>query len=228
MSILSLQGSRAARASRVTQLALAAAMYAEFTVSTAKYPTDIQQLVGNVSAGVLYTSIGISNEVGELAEQFDAEAMRDDDRAERYNKAWKELGDVQWYIARLCAEMPELPTFETLVSNAMQLLVDDPRELRISGFDLQSALSAYSGRVLGVVKKMMRDGADWTPEKRTEKIAEMRKFLQLAVNISVDFAERTGPLVNCPGGYAAVLDNNRDKLSDRKERGVLKGDGDER
>lgn len=228
MSTLTLEGTRAVRANRVTQLALAAASYAAFTISTAKYPTDIAQLAGNVSASVLYTSIGFANEVGELAELFDSEAMREDDRLERYQKAWKELGDVQWYIARLCAEMPELPTFESMVQRAMQLVTDDPRELRVSGFDLQSALCAYSGRVLGVVKKMMRDGSEWSLEKRAEKIAEMRNFLQLSVNISVEFAERTGPLVDCVGGYAGVLSSNQDKLQDRKDRNVLKGDGDER
>lgn len=228
---LTMERSRTVRANRVTQLALVASAYAAFTVSTAKYPTQLEQLAGNVSSGVLYTSIGFANEVGELAELFDAEAMREDgdaNRLDRYTKAWKELGDVQWYIARLCAEMPELPTFESMVQRAIQLTVDNPRELRVSGFDLQSALCAYSGRVLGVVKKMMRDGADWPLEKRAEKIAELRNFLQLSINISVEFAERTGPLVGCHGGYAAVLNDNKEKLSDRKDRGVLKGDGDNR
>lgn len=230
MSILTLNDSKELREARIEPARQSAEAYAAFTVTTAKYPTDIAQLAGNVTAAILYTSIGIANEVGELAELFDSEAMRDDgsNRNERYAKAWKELGDVQWYIARLCAEMPELPTFESMVERAMQLVTDEPRELRVSGFDLQSALCAYSGRVLGVVKKMMRDGSEWSPEKRAEKIAEMRNFLQLSVNISVEFAERTGPLVDCVGGYAGVLSSNQDKLQDRKDRGVLKGDGGER
>lgn len=229
MNTLTLESARANKRQRTEQTVTAAATYAEFTVSTAKYPTEIAQLAGNVSAAVLYTSIGLSNEVGELAELFDAEALREEFRAERYAKAWKELGDVQWYAARLCAEMPELPTFESMVQAAMlRLDSQDFRELRVSGFDLQSALCAHSGRVLGVVKKMMRDGAEWTAEKRAEKIAEMREHLQAVVSISVEFAERTGPLVGCEGGYVNVLRANADKLSDRKDRGVLKGDGDSR
>lgn len=229
MNTLTLESARANKRQRTEKTVEAANAYADFTVSTAKYPTEIAQLAGNVSAAVLYTSIGLSNEVGELAELFDAEALREEFRAERYRKAWGELGDVQWYAARLCAEMPELPTFESMVQVAMQRLdAQEMRELRVSGFDLQSALCAHSGRVLGVVKKMMRDGADWSAEKRAEKIAELHEHLQAVVSVSVEFAERTGPLVGCDGGYSNVLRSNADKLSDRKERGVLKGDGDNR
>lgn len=229
MSTLSLESGRELRQERVTKTEAAASAYAAFTVSTAKYPTDIAQLAGNVSAAVLYTSIGFANEVGELAELFDAEALREDQRGLRYAAAWKELGDVQWYIARLCAEMPELPTFESMVQTAMQRLADqEHREVRFSGFDLQSSLCAYSGRVLGVVKKMMRDGAEWTAEKRAEKVAEMREFVQLSINVSVEYAERTAALVGTESGYANLLRANSDKLQDRKDRGVLKGDGDAR
>jgi hypothetical protein len=228
MSTLSLNTARDARAARVQPAREVAKAYSDFTVTTAKYPTDIAQLAGNVSAGVLYTAIGLGNEVGELAELFDQEAMRADFRAERYEKAWPELGDVQWYAARLCSEMPELSTFDELVARAFQHLANEPRELRISGFDLQSGLCVHAGRILGVVKKMMRDGATWDDAKREAKVGELRDALYNVVLISVEFAERTAPLVNCPGGYPALLRANTDKLSDRKERGVLQGDGDKR
>lgn len=217
------------RANKAEALQAAAQQYALFTVGTARYPTDIAALAGNVSAGLLYTAIGLSNEVGELAELFDQEALSDANRIEQYQKAWKELGDVQWYAARICDEMPELPAFDELVMRAYVSLREEvKRELRLSGYDLQSSLCAHAGRVLGVVKKMMRDGNEWSPEKRAEKIAEMRESLFCVVRVSVDFAERTGPLVSCPGGYVGVLRSNSDKLQDRKERGVLKGDGDNR
>ena len=229
MSILSLNDSQELREARIEPARQSAEAYAAFTVTTAKYPTDIAQLIGNVTAAILYTSIGIANEVGELAELFDQEAVREDMRAERYAKGWAELGDVQWYIARLCAESPELPRFDSLVQRAFQRLANaEFREVRISGYDLQSALCMHSGTVLGVVKKMMRDGSLWTEEKRAAKMAEMIAALQSLVDVSVEYAERTGPLVGCEGGYAKLLRDNEHKLNSRLERGTLQGDGDVR
>ena len=229
MSILSLDTARESRAARVEPARVFAEAYSAFTVTTAKYPTDIVQLAGNVSAGMLYTGIGLANEVGELAELFDQEAIREEFRVERYQKAWHELGDVQRYAARLCAETPELPRFDVLVQEGMQRLADaEYREVRISGYDLQSALCAHAGRVLGVIKKMMRDGATWSAEKRAEKIAELRGALAAVIAVSVEYAERTGPLVGCEGGYEKLLFDNREKLNGRKERGTLQGDGDQR
>ena len=229
MSILSLDTARESRAARVEPTRIFAEAYNAFTVTTAKYPTDIVQLAGNVSAGMLYTGIGLANEVGELAELFDQEAIREEFRVERYQKAWHELGDVQWYAARLCAETPELPRFDVLVQEGMQRLADaEYREVRISGYDLQSALCAHAGRVLGVIKKMMRDGATWSGEKRAEKIAELRGALAAVIAVSVEYAERTGPLVGCEGGYEKLLFDNREKLNGRRERGTLQGDGDVR
>lgn len=229
MSILSLDTARESRAARVETTRVFAEAYNAFTVTTAKYPTDIVQLAGNVSAGMLYTGIGLANEVGELAELFDQEAVKEEFRVERYQKAWHELGDVQWYAARLCAETPELPRFDVLVQEGMQRLADaEHREVRISGYYLQSALCAHAGRVLGVIKKMMRDGATWSGEKRAEKIAELRGALAAVIAVSVEYAERTGPLVGCEGGYEKLLFDNREKLNGRKERGTLQGDGDVR
>lgn len=206
----------------------AAAGYAEFTSTTAKYPTTLSTVA--VTAGVLYVALGIGNEVGELAELFDEEAVKPDYRHERYAKAWKELGDVQWYVARMCEEQAGLPPFAIMVRNAATRLADAHyREARISGFDLQSALCTHAGIVQGVVKKAMRDGMQWDEAKAAAKLEEMRVALQQMVNVSYEFAERTAPLVECgTGGYVALLKGNRDKLADRKERGVLHGDGGER
>lgn len=225
---MTLSLNRERRTSAISAAVQAATEYAEFTNTTAKYPTTLDTVA--VSAGVLYVALGIGNEVGELAELFDQEATKPEYREERYVKAWKELGDVQWYVARMCEEHSAMPPFAILVQNAAARLADHHcREARISGFDLQSALCFQAGIVQGVVKKMMRDSHDWSTEKRIEKQTEMRKALQEIVNVSYEFAERTAPLVGCgEGGYAALLKSNADKLADRKERGVLHGDGGER
>lgn len=215
------------RTSRNAGTVHAARAYESFCVGTAKYPTEIAALAGNVSAGLLYTAIGFGDETGEFAEYFDATRFSEASRAECYAKAWPELGDVQWYLARICAEVPELPSFESMVAGAMEA-VSVPNSNRLSGYDLQSILCVQAGRVLGVVKKMMRDGSSWTPEKRAEKIDALRMAVSHAIYASVDFAERTGPLVGFEGGYVNLLRGNSDKLQDRKDRGVLQGDGDKR
>lgn len=210
----------------------AAVAYAAFTEGTAAYPTSYGELTGNTSLGVgtLYCALGLGNEVGELAELFDQEAVAEDNRIERYQSAWKELGDVQWYTARLCIELGgQIGSFEGHVQRAYEALkAEVRRELRLSGFDLQSGLCAHAGRVQGVVKKMMRDGFAWSDEKRADKMAELDAAVAAMVRLSVDFAERTGPLVGCEGGYVGLLRTNADKLSGRKERGTLHGDGENR
>lgn len=226
MSLLTRANSHEMRVSAAEQ---AAATYAVFTDSTAIYPVGLRELEGHVDAGQLYAAIGLANEVGELAELFDQEAVRTDDRIERYASAWKELGDVQWYAARLCREFPVLPSFDALVLSAYASLKSDVlRDVRLSGYDLQSGLCAQAGRLLGVVKKMMRDGGTWSPEKREEKLGELREALFCVIRLSVDFAERTGPLVGCEGGYVGLLRVNSDKLQGRKDHGTLRGDGENR
>lgn len=228
MNTLSKESARTLRMSAITD---ASDAYSTFTVSTARYPTNLEELAGNVGAAVLYVSIGLANEVGELAEVFDRAALTDVERLTRYARAWKELGDVQWYAARLCEELPELPTFQALCVRAFDTLSDpspSEKELPLSGYDLQSGLCMHAGVILGVVKKMMRDGSTWDGEKRAQKIGELREALFCVIRTSMFFAERTGPLVGCQGGYAGLLRANSDKLQDRKDRGVLRGDGDNR
>lgn len=217
---------------RSTAAQQAAAAFAAFTEGTAAYPTTFAVPPGTtlVTAGIVYVTLGIGNEVGELAELFDQEAYAPDDRIERYQSAWKELGDVQWYLARLCIEMGgQIGSFDDHVQRAYEDLKSEVRrEIRVSGFDLQSGLSTHAGRVLGVVKKAMRDGHAWGEEKRADKMAELGAAVSAMIRLSVDFAERTGPLVGCEGGYVGLLRANTDKLSGRKERGTLHGDGENR
>jgi len=214
---------------RVQRTTEAARAYAAFTVTTARYPTEIQQLAGNVTAAILYTSIGIGNEVGELAELFTPTHLLTHDK-DRFAEAWKELGDVQWYVARMCAESDRLPRFDLMVMRAMQRLRDGLHwaNPRLTGRDLSILLCIQSGRVLGVVKKMMRDGATWDDNKVASKTAELTEALQEIVNLSAEYAEESGARLDFQGGYSALLESNRDKLSGRLERGTLQGDGDVR
>lgn len=57
--------------------------------------------------GLAYCALKLAAEAGEVAQEI-AKAQRDDDyriTADRYEKLFGELGDVQWYVSQLCTEL---------------------------------------------------------------------------------------------------------------------------
>jgi NTP pyrophosphatase (non-canonical NTP hydrolase) len=70
--------------------------YQNATDETAIYPKE---------SGVLYCVLGLTNEAGEVAGKY-KKFIRDLSNWEDVRQALKaELGDVQWYVARLAAEL---------------------------------------------------------------------------------------------------------------------------
>lgn len=74
--------------------------YQNWTLSTAVYP---DAGTGNV-AEIMYITLGLSGEAGELANNA-KKLYRDGDSAERRDNMAKELGDVMWYAARLATTL---------------------------------------------------------------------------------------------------------------------------
>lgn len=75
--------------------------YQNKTEETAIYP-DGERIEG-VPVSVLYTSLGLAGESGEIAEKI-KKAIREDE--ENYlDQVEDELGDVLWYLARLADEL---------------------------------------------------------------------------------------------------------------------------
>lgn len=77
--------------------------YQQETDSTAIYP---DAGMGTTEA-VTYVALGVAGEAGEVAEQI-KKLLRDDDgnlTSEREAKIKKEIGDVLWYLARMCVEL---------------------------------------------------------------------------------------------------------------------------
>lgn len=177
--------------------------YAMFTETTAVFPRQFDELPMDATPARLYLVLGLCDEVGEFASAA-LEAERVD-----------ELGDVQWYVARLCDEFIELPYFEGLVAAA----ADTTRGSAETSAVLFQ-LTYNAGRAAGVLKKIMRDGRQWTPEKFAEKIEVLKLALLHIVCASYDFAQ-----ARVPGGYEGLLSINRAKLEARKAANKLHGDG---
>lgn len=75
--------------------------YQEATKKTADYPSG--DVLAGVNAEVIYTGLGVSGEAGEVTEKI-KKAMREGED-EYLDQLEDELGDVLWYIARLCDEL---------------------------------------------------------------------------------------------------------------------------
>lgn len=74
--------------------------YQELTEETAIYPDELPDFV---SPELVYVTLGLSGETGELVEKL-KKAIREDDPSYLEDME-KELGDVLWYWARICEEL---------------------------------------------------------------------------------------------------------------------------
>ncbi len=94
--------------------------YQQYTQSTAVYPEQGKPI------GLLYTVLGLAGESGEVAEKI-KKLIRDSDflitgNVEENIKGTlkKELGDVLWYLARICEEL-DLELSGIAVDNLVKL-----------------------------------------------------------------------------------------------------------
>ena len=79
-------------------------------------------------------------------------------------------------------------------------------------------LTSESGEVAGKVKKIIRDNKELTPNLKGAIIDELS-----------DVGWYLTRLADCMGtDLSSLLQHNYNKLSDRKERGVISGSGDNR
>jgi len=91
--------------------------YQKFTEITAIYPNE---------RGVEYTALGLNGEAGEVAEEIKRQ-IRDDEELE----VEEEIGDVLWYLARLCEELDI--SLDKVAEQNVKKLMDRERRDVISG-----------------------------------------------------------------------------------------------
>lgn len=160
-------------------------------------------IYANRGKNPVYPILGLLGEVRELVEKIDEKNLPD---------AALELGDVVWYLVAFCDELG-LDAERTLASSFEKKTEpsDDPRQLAV-GLLLSIAGAAE------VIKKVVGRGEPMT-EKRTQtlfvtiqEVGSLMKLLASLLGTSIEEA----------------MAANASKLLSRKERGVLKGDGDHR
>ena len=173
-------------------------------------------------------AFGVAGECGELVEKIQYGGSDDE--------LIKEIGDVLWYLVNVLEDIEwsfidavnyhaeALALEGSLIFNgtfsSMQAIVEmaddnDPRPLK----DPISHLAIYSGKIAEIAKKSLRDNQGVVPEGKRKVVG---KYVVLILDLLCRIATT----------YEFNMDDmarvNLDKLFDRRDRGVLRGSGDDR
>tara|TARA_R110002020_G_C16195655_1_gene765839 strand:+ start:901 stop:1251 length:351 start_codon:yes stop_codon:yes gene_type:complete len=84
--------------------------YKEFSRETAQYPKERE---------MDYLMIGLANEVGELLGKY-KKMIRGDENKQSYDGWIGEMGDIMWYLIRLC-DVLDLTLYEVMETNVAKL-----------------------------------------------------------------------------------------------------------
>ena len=152
-----------------------------------------------------YTVLGLCSEVGEMAE-----AWLDNNKG--YYDVASEGGDCYWYSAAIA------DTLNVRLHEVVLAYTGPDVTAKLIG-NLIHDLTATSGNLAGLVKKAIRDdGGHFSPERRSKAIQLLGRTILLLDAL----AEHLG------SSRYALMNDNLNKLADRKARGTLKGSGDHR
>ena len=176
----------------------------------AVYPGRLGERIDIPIAGLLYVSMGLSGEIGELQEKIVCKCDLEEIK--------KEFGDVYWYISQVCMELSTPMSYLAKVKIEFKKL----RKLQDADMLLERqllALSILSGRVSEIMKKSFRDSnGHISGDKKNEVIDILAKILHNLNGLSG----------MCGIMPEDAMDANIHKLFSRKDRGVLGGSGDNR
>jgi NTP pyrophosphatase (non-canonical NTP hydrolase) len=161
----------------------------------------------------LYPFLGLANEAGEVCGKA---GYYDNTRTGQFSNKQQiadDLSDVLWYCAAIADE------FSFFLDDTMPILDLPGCEAFQSFFDLSEAC----GKVLGVLKKAIRDdkwdfGMAVSWELRDKIASEIRDVL-MYINVCCKVCDTT---------IFEIAETNIAKLESRKARGVIGGSGDNR
>lgn len=151
---------------------------------------------------LIYPLLGLADEISEVYEKIQDSRGFDSPKEEII----KELGDVMWYCAAICNDL-SMSLGDIMRSQVACLS-------RINGVDLYDVLIKRSGHLLGKSKKLIRD-KNFKVDTDYIRIVQEDLFAIVEAIMSYDEINK-------------IMVKNIQKLASRMERGVLKGDGDNR
>jgi NTP pyrophosphatase (non-canonical NTP hydrolase) len=158
-----------------------------------------------IGSGLVYTSMGMAGEAGELLEKAINGAPLQDFSGE--------LGDVLWFISQTASECGF--RLDELLAIARQREDERPEGLVPSCIDLVLKIS----RINESVKKMLRDD---------NGVLELPRKEQLERLVSDTFASWVTVAREANIDPLLCAQQNCEKLASRERRGVIQGSGDNR
>jgi NTP pyrophosphatase (non-canonical NTP hydrolase) len=166
--------------------------------TTASYP--------NLGKSIEYPLMGLMGEFGEICEKF-KKVLRDSNgvmTTERRDGLVGELGDLMWYLFQIYSEGK----------------IDFEREYEEKQLFIEQASSSLN--ILVAMNCAISDIAMFCVSKNTVLLScltEPSNSLVACIKLICKI---------CGSSIEEVMDKNTEKLKSRKERGVIKGDGDSR
>lgn len=176
--------------------------YLVFTDSVAKYPPDIEKA---------YLALGLCDETCDELQRADAANVH------------KELGDGNWYAARLA---------KSFDFDYVELIAEAKRRYRGNTYDMPALLVTISRTAAGIagrIKKFLRDSHEWNDEKMGLFRVDLRERLisyYLLSMLMCDALWHSG--ARTVYSFDDMLRSNALKLGARLANGTIHGDGDDR
>lgn len=189
--------------------------YIEFTRTTAVYPKENE---------LGYLVFGIFDELGEALEKINR--LNYIEGGQYVPELISEISDIYWYTARLLDCLNVDLSLKNLLISEQDYLKKNPSFSKVENIPLYdkytlqkkfTSLYKYLSTMCGNLKKMIRDNNDKKIEYAKN---DLLQFTDALFYHTFRLAGANSPL--------HIMNVNVKKLSDRKERGVLKGDGDKR
>lgn len=193
--------------------------YWEFTSTTVVYPSK---------KSLEYVTLGLISEINELANNSFAllmghqegeleveESVLDIERT----KLLLELGDILYYVTRLCIHLGYRSVKSFLVNAKYYQESEFNKSLEKSDFfTTYMTLNLASGTLAGLIKKYVRGDSNYQDLSLLQVFCESSLFIlfltidELAYDLNSDLK--------------TVMDDNTNKLTKRKNAGTIRGDGD--
>ena len=193
--------------------------YWEFTSTTVVYPSE---------KSLEYVTLGLISEINEFANNSFALLIGHQDGELKVEKSvldiertklLLELGDILYYVTRLCIHLGYRSVQSFLVN------AQDYQESKFNKsleeydfFTTYMALNFASGELAGLIKKYVRGDSNYQDLSLLQVFCESNLFLMLLIIDELAY--------DLNSDLKTVMDDNTNKLTKRKNAGTIQGDGD--